>query len=101
VSLRHAYDDWGPMTAETEYFALLWDGDDVAAPRTVLRRRPTPEGPVGEILRADGSWESTGILVLAQMNMYEHDVVPITASAALDFERWVEARRSSEAGDDA
>lgn len=83
---------------DIEYFALLWDGDDISAPRTILRRRPTPEGQVSEILRADGAWHTTGILLLVRMNMYEHEVEPISATAALDFERRIAARRSSEGG---
>ncbi|MBO0919808.1 hypothetical protein J1G42_03075 [Cellulomonas sp. zg-ZUI222] len=75
------------MTPQTEYFALLWDGDDIAHPRAVLRRRPAPEQPFEEILRADGTWENTGILALVRLNMYEHDVQPISADAALEFER--------------
>ncbi|WP_456786598.1 hypothetical protein [Cellulomonas sp. P5_C5] len=84
--------------AETEYFALLWDGDDVSRPRTVVRRRPTPEGTAEEILRADGAWDSTNVLMLAELNMYEKELRPISATAALEFERRIAARRSSEEG---
>ena len=80
------------MTAETRYFALLRDGDDISRPRTILRRRATPEVAVDEILRGDGTWHNTGILMLSEMNMYEHDAKPISATAAHEFERWVHAR---------
>ncbi|WP_028045844.1 hypothetical protein [Cellulomonas sp. URHE0023] len=87
------------MTAETEYFALLWDGDDVSAPRTILRRRPAPEGAIEEMLRGDGAWYSTGVLALVRLNMYEHEVQPISIAAALDFERSVNSRRTNEGSD--
>ncbi|TQL02661.1 hypothetical protein [Cellulomonas sp. SLBN-39] len=85
------------MTSETEYFAVLWDGDDNDRPRAVIRRRGTPDGMEEEILRADGTWESTGILALVRLNMYEKDVQPITPTAALDFERRVLSRHADEA----
>lgn len=84
------------MTSETEYFALLWDGDDVAEPRTILRRYPASDGWEEQILRGDGTWESTGILALVRLNLYEKDVRPISAAAALDFERGVASRLGDE-----
>lgn len=75
------------MTPQTEYFALLWDGDDITRPRAILRRRPAPEHALEQILRRDGTWENTGILALVRLDMYEHDVKPISPDAALDFER--------------
>lgn len=85
------------MTADTEYWALLWDGDHISQPRTVLRRRATPEGWAEEILRGDGAWHSTGIIALARLNMYEHDLQPIEEADALDFERRVMSRLAGEA----
>ena len=80
------------MTGTDEYFALLWDGDSVDRPRTVLRRRATPAGATEEILRGDGTWESTGVLALVRLNLYEHTVQPIGEDAALAFERGVRSR---------
>lgn len=77
------------MTPQTEYFALLWDGDDLARPRTILRRRPAPGTWEEEILLGDGTWERTGVLALVRLNMFEDDVQPISTEAALEFERTV------------
>lgn len=74
---------------QTEYFALLWDGDDLARPRTILRRRPAPGTWEEEILLGDGTWERTGVLALVRLNMFEDDVQPISTEAALEFERTV------------
>ena len=85
------------MTDTDVYFALLWDGDGADRPRSVLRRRATPTGVTEEILRGDGTWERTGVLALARLNLYEHAVQPISEDAALAFERWVASRSADEA----
>lgn len=85
------------MTADTEHWALLWDGDDTSRPRSVVRRRATPEGWAEEILRGDGAWHSAGIIALARLHMYEHDLQPISAADALDFERRVISRPAGQA----
>jgi hypothetical protein len=88
------------MTAEAEYWALLWDGDEVSRPRTIVRRRPTSEGHLEEILRADGEWHDTNVLMLSRLNMFEKELRPISADDARDFERRVLGRRQSgKAGD--
>jgi hypothetical protein len=84
---------------EPQYWALLWDGDEVSRPRTIVRRRTASEHTVDEILRADGTWQTSGVLVLAELDMYEHELEPIDAAAALDFERRLAASRRPEGGD--
>lgn len=84
------------MTAHTEYFGILWDGDDASRPRAVVRRRPVDDGWEEELLRSDGTWEGTGILALASLNMYEHDVQPISVATARDFERRLLSQRATE-----
>ncbi|WP_028045845.1 hypothetical protein [Cellulomonas sp. URHE0023] len=87
------------MTVETEYWALLYEGEDISRTHTIVRRTATPEGSISEILRGDGTWETTGIVTLAELNMYEKELRPISATAALDFERWVNSRRTNEGSD--
>ncbi|MBO0898952.1 hypothetical protein J1G42_03050 [Cellulomonas sp. zg-ZUI222] len=84
------------MTAHTEYFGILWDGDSASRPRAILRRRPVGDEWEEELLRSDGTWEGTGILALVSLNMYEHDVQPISAATARDFERRLLSRRPAE-----
>jgi len=78
--------------AETEYWALLYKGDDLSHAHTVVRRRETPDGRLSEILRPDGTWRSTGIVALAELNMYEKELRPISAATAQDLEQRLLAR---------
>lgn len=74
------------MPTETEYWALLYEGDDLAQAHTVVRRRPAPDGPVSEILRADGTWQTTGVVALTELNMLEKELRPISAETARELE---------------
>jgi hypothetical protein len=74
-----------PETTETQYWAVLGGRD--GGPRTLVRRRPTPERAVEEILEADGRWHTTGVLALHRLNMYEHELRPISADEALAYEK--------------
>jgi hypothetical protein len=76
-----------PTSAETQYWAVLWDGDDISQPRTLVRRRPSAEGPVEEIFGGQGVWRPTGVLALHRLHMGEHELSPLSRDAALAFEQ--------------
>lgn len=75
------------MTPETQYWAVLWDGDDISRPRTIVRSRPSDDGPVEEILGGEGTWRPTGVLALHRLNLYEHELAPLAPEAAVAFEQ--------------
>jgi hypothetical protein len=74
------------MTTQIEHWALLHEGDDLRHAHTIVRRRPMPDGPVSEILRADGTWQPTGAVALAALNMLEKELRPISTATARDLE---------------
>ena len=75
------------MTTETEYWALLYVGADLTATHTIVRRRPSPDGPVSEVLRADGTWQTTAAVALAELNMLEKELRPISPETARELEQ--------------
>lgn len=80
--------------SKTEYWALVRAMSyDESRVRTLLRRRHTPRGTIDEILRVDGEWHATGILVLADLNMYENPLRPLSAADAEILERRLLALR--------
>ncbi|GIE84748.1 hypothetical protein [Actinoplanes regularis] len=81
--------------SEVAYFARLREGDPVTAPSWLLRRVPSPDGPVDELLGRDGVWRPSPMLAATGRGELPGPLKPLVSVFAVALESAV--RREYEA----